>query len=399
MKKQTIARYVKYCKLSSLYNLIKVRKEKPKKRDVIEDNRLQPLEPKKVAFPKLRNNLRYTRILQKIKEETHQNKEVIHEEKALEKLILYFIKKGKKSKLEKITRLFFYKQKTKSKNLIKAAEVSLQKSIPFIRLLIKKRKRRRPRYAVGVLTSFKKKQKKAILFITKGLREKKKSFFLKDLAKQINTISIEKKNMIAAVSTMHSLAKRYGPYTWRWGSFWGGIHRQKSKISKTLAQLSKEKAVLKKKGVFFNRKNKERAMWYKRKEKAMLLYKHKDNVKFFKQKHKEREKKNFIWFRKKWSVWREKRRSKRRLKKGRFYERLSRKFKAFKAQAKQFKQHKRLINVLKKRKKVKKVSNLSSCERKSKVPFTRRKLPIICLTNGFKKFPNLKRSSLKIKIK
>lgn len=133
---------------------------------------------------------------------------------SFQKLVMYFIKKGKRSLIENKVRTFLTDKKRlkKRKSLIlKEAEKSLNNVTPYVRLLIRKRGKRSI-YKVGYLEK-KRSNKKAYLSIAKGLKEVKKEYFLTALQKEISASVSKKGALVVKRNDLHKTAKRFAPYS------------------------------------------------------------------------------------------------------------------------------------------------------------------------------------------
>jgi ribosomal protein S7 len=136
------------------------------------------------------------------------------EEKGLasfQNLTTYFLKKGKLSKIETHVRSYLKSNlKKKKSKLLDQAQKSINKVIPYVRLLVRKRGKRF-KYRVEYLEK-KRGKRKAYLSIAKELSENKTSYFLNVLQKEIETVASKKSNLLVKKNTLHETAKFAIPY-------------------------------------------------------------------------------------------------------------------------------------------------------------------------------------------
>ncbi len=127
---------------------------------------------------------------------------------------MYFIKKGKRSLIEKKVREYLVDKKKlkKSKSvIIKQTKRTLLNVTPYVRLLVRKRRRGKLSiYKIGYLEK-RRSYKKAYLSIAKPLRESKKEYFLVALEKEIEANTSKKGSLVLKRNDIHKKAKRFAP--------------------------------------------------------------------------------------------------------------------------------------------------------------------------------------------
>ncbi len=129
---------------------------------------------------------------------------------SFQKVLSYFFKKGKKSKVETQARLLFKQKSFKTrKGIIKQTEKSIRKAVPYIRVL-KRKRGKRIKYKVTYLEQ-ERGVKKSFLFLAKLIRENKTTNPLSVLIRDIKKISLGKSEMSKKIKKFHKLAYRREP--------------------------------------------------------------------------------------------------------------------------------------------------------------------------------------------
>jgi ribosomal protein S7 len=130
------------------------------------------------------------------------------------KLLHFFIKKGKKNRLENFFRLFLIlRSKTKKKNLYFILNHTFHNVLPFLNLKMRKRGKL-VKYKTVPLTS-EKRQKKALLIFSKSIRNERNQPFLSLLDSKMKLL--QQKNNFLRVSrdSIHLKGRKFYFYQYK----------------------------------------------------------------------------------------------------------------------------------------------------------------------------------------
>ncbi len=147
-----------------------------------------------------------------------------------QKLVAYFLKKGKKSIIESKIRLYLKETKLKKQKWLVNSTACVQNVTPHIRLLVRKRGKRL-KYKIGFLEC-EKAEKKAFLAISKLLKDHKTGNFLSVLEKEIENIALGKNNLVAKKNLLHKTAWQFAPIKWRKNKLRLGKYNKRNKSLK-----------------------------------------------------------------------------------------------------------------------------------------------------------------------
>ncbi len=131
-----------------------------------------------------------------------------------QKMLCFFIKKGKKSRVESLLRLFLLMRSKKKKMFLQAF---LNKCVlnvtPFTHLKTKRRGKRIS-YRVNIIDKEQAKKKSLLLF-SKQLREQKNIKFIDLFEKELESWATGKSSLVQKTKEIHQTSAKIIPYTWR----------------------------------------------------------------------------------------------------------------------------------------------------------------------------------------
>ncbi len=131
-----------------------------------------------------------------------------------QKMLCFFIKKGKKSRVESLLRLFLLMRSKKKKMFLQAF---LNKCVlnvtPFTHLKTKRRGKRIS-YRVNIVDKEHAKKKSLLLF-SKQLREQKNIKFVDLFEKELESWATGKSSLVQKTKEIHQTSAKIIPNTWR----------------------------------------------------------------------------------------------------------------------------------------------------------------------------------------
>lgn len=131
----------------------------------------------------------------------------------LQKMKQFFIRKGKKSTLEKLFRTFLFNKCASKKNDInKIIQDAAMNSMPYVKLKTR-RKGKRVLYKVSYLEQ-KDSMRKGLLAFSKNLNDNRNIKFLNSLDKELDNLSSGKSVIMTKRDELHRLALENAPYSW-----------------------------------------------------------------------------------------------------------------------------------------------------------------------------------------
>jgi ribosomal protein S7 len=126
----------------------------------------------------------------------------------------FFLRKGKKNRMESLMHDFLIKRAKTNKGDISAVLKScILNSTPYIRLKVRRRGKK-VRYKIGFLEK-EKAERKALSALSKNFKDQTATRFSTGLEKELEMLASGKSNLTLKRDELHKLALLNSPYRWR----------------------------------------------------------------------------------------------------------------------------------------------------------------------------------------